>query len=175
MFCRLIYRGEVMTLDYLMELFSKYGIFIIFIIILLEYLNCPGLAAGIIMPGVGILAKQVGVNLLLLLGVSILAGVLSSIILYYISYFIGKPIVDYIYKKFPKSRKSIDKSMNIIEKYGNKGFLISRLMPVVRTLVPIPAGIFKVDIKAYIIYSAIGIAIWNSVLIGIGYIFGFVF
>lgn len=164
-----------MTIEYFIDLFSQYGLVFIFIIIMLEYMNCPGLAAGIVMPGVGILAKRLGLNLLVLLGISVVAGVVASIILYYVSYFIGKPIVDFIYKKFPKSRHSIDKSMAIIEKHGSKGFLISRLMPVVRTLVPIPAGIFRVDIKSYVVYSAIGIAIWNSVLISIGYIFGYAF
>lgn len=163
-----------MSLDWLMELFSKYGVIFIFVIILLEYMNFPGLAAGIVMPGVGIIAKRLDVSLIFILVLSIAAGVLASVILYYISYFVGKPIIDFIYNKFPKSRHSIDKSMEVFEKYGHKGFLISRLMPVIRTIVPIPAGIFKVDIKQFVFYSAIGIAIWNTALISIGYIFGLV-
>ena len=164
-----------MTIEGLIELFSKYGMIFIFIVILLEYMNFPGLAAGIVMPGVGIIAKKLGINLIFLLFISIVAGVIASVILYYISYFIGRPIIDFIYKRFPKSRKSIDKAMGVIEKHGNKGFLISRLMPVVRTLVPIPAGIFRVDIKQYVIYSAIGIALWNTILISLGYVFGYAF
>lgn len=164
-----------MSIDCIIELFSRYGLIFIFVIILLEYLNFPGLAAGIVMPGVGIIAKRVGINLLVLLGISVIAGIIASLILYYISYFVGKPIVSYIYKRFPKSRKSIERSMYVIDKYGNKGMLIARLTPVIRTIIPIPAGIFRVDIKCFLMYSAIGIAIWNSILIVIGYLFGIVF
>ena len=49
---------------------------------------------------------------------------------------------------------------------------ISRLIPVARTIIAIPAGVLKMDFLKYTIYSACGIFIWNGVFISAGYILG---
>ena len=68
-------------------------------------------------------------------------------------------------------RKSLDKSMAVINKYGPKACFIGRLLPGARTFVSLVAGIFKVSFKDFLIYSSFGIAIWNFVLIFLGYFF----
>lgn len=158
-------------LDYL----ARYGLIFLFLIIFLEYLNFPGLGAAIIMPAIGVGALKYNINILLAILISILAGVLASYILFYISYFFGKPLLTKVYNKFPKSRKAIDKTFHYIENYGYKGVLIARLIPVGRTLIPFVAGLFKMNILKFTIYSTIGIAIWNTVLIYIGYAFAHLF
>lgn len=53
--------------------------------------------------------------------------------------------------------------------------LIARLIPIGRTLIPFVAGMFKMNVFKFTIYSTIGIAIWNTVLIYIGYAFANLF
>ena len=62
-----------------------------------------------------------------------------------------------------------------MENYGDKGVLITRLIPAVRTLIPVVAGMFRMNIIKFSVYSIIGIAIWNSVLMYAGYAFGYYF
>ena len=157
------------------EYFAKFGLIFVFIIFFLEYLNFPGLGAAIIMPAIGIAVEKSGMNFLLVLGISIVAGELASYVLYGISYWFGKPILTKVYKKFPKSRKSIEKVHSYMENYGDKGVLIIRLIPAVRTLIPFVAGMFRMNIVKFSIYSIIGITIWNAVLMYAGYAFGYYF
>lgn len=158
-----------------LEYLARYGLIFLFIIIFLEYLNFPGLGAAIIMPAIGVGALKFNINILLAIFISILAGVLASYILFYISYFFGKPLLTKVYNKFPKSRKAIDKTFYYVENYGYKGVLIARLIPVGRTLIPFIAGIFRMNILKFTLYSTIGITIWNTVLIYAGYAFGHFF
>lgn len=163
------------NIQIVIEYFARYGLIFVFIIIFLEYLNFPGLGAAIIMPAIGVAAAKAGISFFLALLISVIAGALASYILFGISYWFGKPILTKIYNRFPKSRKSIDKICLYIENYGDKGVLIIRLVPAVRTLIPFVAGMFRMNIIKFSIYSTIGIAIWNAAFIYAGYAFGYFF
>lgn len=160
------------NIQIVIEYFARYGLIFLFIIIFLEYLNFPGLGAAIIMPAIAIAVAKSGINFFVALAISVLAGALASYVLFGISYWFGKPILTKVYNKFPKARKSIDKVCFYIENYGDKGVLITRLIPVGRTLIPFVAGMFRMNIINFSIYSTIGIAIWNAVFIYAGYAFG---
>ena len=163
------------NIQIVIEYFARYGLIFVFLIIFLEYLNFPGLGAAIIMPAIGIAVAKAGINFFLALGISVVAGELASYVLFGISYWFGQPILTKIYNKFPKSRKSIDKVCLYMENYGDKGVLITRLIPAVRTLIPLVAGMFRMNILKFSIYSIIGITIWNAALMYAGYAFGYFF
>lgn len=151
---------------------SDYGMICIFIIIFLEYLNLPGFPAGIIMPLAGVWVANSGASILLALGVSVMAGVIGSWMLYIIGRYGGEFLLEKYTKKFPKHEPMINKGINKLRKHGNLGVFICKLMPAVRTLISIPAGVIKLDFIKYTVYSALGILIWNGVFMGFGYIFG---
>ena len=52
------------------------------------------------------------------------------------------------------------------------GVFVGKLIPMVRTLIPIPAGVVKMDLMQYMLSSLGGIVIWNFVFIGAGYLIG---
>jgi membrane-associated protein len=163
------------SIQIVIEYLARYGLIFVFIIIFLEYLNFPGLGAAIIMPAIGIAAEKAGISFFLALIISVIAGALASYVLFGISYWFGQPILTKIYNRFPKSRNSIDKVCLYIENYGDKGVLFIRLVPAVRTLIPFVAGMFRMNIIKFSIYSTIGIAIWNAAFIYAGYAFGYFF
>lgn len=150
--------------------FETYGLWFLFIIVYLEYLNLPGLPAGIIMPAIGALIAHSNYNFLFVLLISVIAGILGSICLYYVGYFIGNPILQWIYSRFPKTRSSVDKVTIYCEKFGNKGVFICRLLPVARTIVSLTVGTLRDGIINFILYSLPGIAIWNTITIISGYL-----
>ena len=90
--------------------------------------------------------------------------------LYYVGYFIGNPILQWIYSRFPKTRSSVDKVTIYCEKFGNKGVFICRLLPVARTIVSLTVGTLRDGIINFILYSLPGIAIWNTITIISGYL-----
>ncbi|MHC1748896.1 MAG: DedA family protein [Cellulosilyticaceae bacterium] len=161
-----------MTLQQVVQYMTQYGNWYLFIIVYLEYLNLPGLPAGIIMPAAGILIAMSDMKFTLALIISVIAGLLGSYTLYAIGYYVGKPMLEKTYNKYPRTQPAIDKSTVYVEKYGNRGIVISRLIPVARTLISLVAGAMQIRISSFTLYSTIGIAIWNFGFIFAGYIMG---
>ena len=140
---------------------DNYGLIFMFIIVFMEYLNLPGFPSGIIMPAVGIWCTKSDTSFLVALSISVAAGVLGSLILYYVGKYGGRPLLEKLYNKYPKTApklKEIERGM--IDK-GSWTVFISKLIPVVRTLVGFPAGAVKMNIFKYVISSAFGIVVWN--------------
>lgn len=151
---------------------SDYGMICIFIVIFLEYLNLPGFPAGIIMPIAGVWTASSGSNLFVALGVSVIAGVIGSWMLYFIGRYGGDFLIEKYEKRFPRHKPMIDKSMERLRKHGNIGVFICKLMPAVRTIISVPAGVLKLNFIKYTVYSALGILVWNGAFISFGYLFG---
>lgn len=99
---------------------------------------------------------------------------IGALINYYLAYFVGRPIV----YKFANSRFGhmclidIDKvkhAENYFEKHGALSTFIGRLIPAVRQLISIPAGLAKMKLSTFILYTTLGAGIWNAILAAIGY------
>ncbi len=151
---------------------SNYGLLCIFIIIFLEYLNLPGFPAGIIMPLAGVWVANSGANFFVALGISVIAGVLGSWMLYFLGLYGGEILLEKFLKKFPKQRDKIDRIFDRLRKHGNQGVFVCKLMPAVRTIISVPAGVLKLDFTKYTLYSTLGVLIWNGTLMTFGYAFG---
>ncbi|MEN8077422.1 DedA family protein [Clostridioides difficile] len=155
-------------LDYL----SQYGVIFIFIIVFLEYLNLPGLPAGIIMPLAGLWISRGEMNFPFVLILSVIAGLIGSWCLYFLGFYGGNFLLEKYTNKFPKQKAYIDEKLDYLRSKGNVGVFVSRLIPVARTIIAIPAGVLKMNFLKYTLYSACGIFIWNGVFISAGYILG---
>lgn len=161
-----------MSMELITEYFENYGAIAIFVIVLLEYLNLPGFPAGIIMPMAGIWAANGKLSFLLTIAVSVLAGLTGSWILYFFGRFGGDVFLKAYVKKFPKQQKAIDRNFEMIRQKGCVGIFISKLIPMVRTLISIPAGVLHIDFMKYTISSTLGIFVWNFFFVGAGYLMG---
>jgi membrane protein DedA with SNARE-associated domain len=161
-----------MEISLLIEEFIKnYGIVSIFIIVALEYANAP-LPSELVLPLVGILALKFDMSLSLVIIASILGGLFGSIINYYLGYKFGQPLLALIKNRYPKTKKSIKASYRWLAKYEKISVMLSRLVPLARTFISIVAGVTKMNVVEFALYSGVGIAVWNTILIFIGYILG---
>lgn len=151
---------------------EMYGSLAVFVIVLLEYMNLPGFPAGIIMPMAGIWAAKGGMSFFMTMVLSVSAGLLGSWILYFLGRFGGAVFLKGYLKRFPKHQAAIDKTFGILREKGFWGIFISKLVPMVRTLISIPAGVLEMDFTMYTISSTLGIFLWNFVFVGAGYVFG---
>lgn len=152
--------------------FTKYGAIAIFVIVLLEYMNLPGFPAGIIMPLSGIMAAKGNIHFFWVMVITVSAGLLGSLLLYGLGRNGGEVFLKAYTKKFPKQKEALDKNMEWIRKKGSLGVFLGKLLPMVRTIVSIPAGVVKMDITKYVISSTCGIFIWNFIFVGAGYLMG---
>ena len=103
-------------------------------------------------------------------------SILGALILYYIGYYFGENRIRALVRKFGRwvmvSEGDIDKANDWFDRHDRKAVLFGRMFPVVRSLISIPAGIRQMPMTRFLIYTTIGSAVWNTTLIGIGWILG---
>ena len=75
-------------------------------------------------------------------------------------------------KRFPKHKPAFERTFDLIRRKGFYGIFISKLIPMVRTLISIPAGVLKMEFIKYSIASFLGVTLWNTLFVGAGYIIG---
>lgn len=163
---------ERMTMDVIMQYFARYGGVAIFVIVFLEYLNLPGFPAGVIMPLAGLWAAKGNIRFIPALIITVAAGLAGSLILYYLGYKGGELFLQKYLARFPKQRPAIEKKLAWIREKGSVGIFVSKLIPMVRTLVSIPAGVSKMNLVQYTVSSTLGIFLWNLFFVGAGYFLG---
>ncbi|MCL4329229.1 MAG: DedA family protein [Candidatus Thermoplasmatota archaeon] len=108
--------------------------------------------------------------LLLLAGT--VGNLVGALIAYHIGYFGGKPFVKKVGRYLLLDESAIDKTTAWFTKYGKISVFLTRLVPVFRTFISIPAGIAKMNRIQFSLYTFIGSLIWDSVLIYMGYSLG---
>ena len=136
----------------------------------------PPIPSEIIMPSAGYTASQ---NQLLLVGV-IIAGCIGSLLaaalLYWIGYkFKHETIFNFVdrYGKFLFIKsEDVKKSLSWFEKYGHRIVFFGRMIPAVRSLISIPAGMSRMPFWKFMFYSSLGTIIWTTFLACIGFYFG---
>ena len=99
---------------------------------------------------------------------------IGALINYYLAYFVGRPIV----YKFANSRfghmclideAKVQHAEAYFEKHGALSTFVGRLIPAVRQLISIPAGLAKMKLSTFLLYTTLGAGIWNAILAAIGY------
>lgn len=152
--------------------FTRYGAIAIFVIVFLEYLNLPGFPAGIIMPLSGIMAARGDIHFFWVMVITVAAGLAGSLELYVLGRKGGDLFLKAYIRRFPKQRETLEKNLEWIRRKGCVGVFLGKLIPMVRTIVSIPAGVIRMNLLKYIISSTCGILVWNFVFVGAGYVMG---
>ncbi|SDB86919.1 membrane protein DedA, SNARE-associated domain [Raineyella antarctica] len=102
------------------------------------------------------------------------AGSLAgAAILYWLGWAVGAARLRWIADRMPLvDARDVDKSIDWFTRHGSVAILIGRLVPGVRSLISIPAGIDQMPLLKFGLYTALGSAIWNTVLVVAGYLLG---
>lgn len=136
-----------------------------------------GLLIGFIFPGdslmftAGFLASQGYLNIWVLLVACFLAAVAGDSAGYYFGEKIGPRIFTKEDSQFFK-KEYVSKARRFYEKYGGKAIVLARFLPVVRTLVPILAGVGRMRYSTFLFYNIFGGFLWTIGLITFGYVLG---
>ncbi len=155
-------------MDTLLSLFDRYGIFAMILIIFLEY-ACFPISSELVLPFSGAVARAENVSFFLLLPLSVLAGLLGTGLCYLAGRIGGDTVLTKLSKRFPKTEKAITSSRAKFEKYGAGAVCIGRVIPICRTYIAFVAGAVGQSPSVYFPYSLLGITIWNSALLSLGY------
>jgi len=108
--------------------------------------------------------------------VALLCGILGSVIgalaNYYGAQLIGRPLIQRYGRYILLSEKNLERSERFFAQHGEISTLIGRLFPVIRHLISIPAGLHKMPLPKFILYTAVGAGVWCAILTYIGYFLG---
>ena len=108
--------------------------------------------------------------------ITTMGSVSGALILYTFGYLFSQERIEAIVGKWGKyvgiSQSDLTKTLNWFERYGVYLVFFGRLFPIIRSLVSIPAGLIKMSITKFVLFTAAGSAIWNSIWISIGVLLG---
>jgi len=151
---------------------SSWGYGGIFLLMLLEASSLP-IPSEVILPFSGYLVSTGQLNVWITIFVSTLAGIVGSLI----DYYIGMKGTDLLARRrvldkllFSKTR--LEMAARWFDKYGAFAVFLSRMIPAFRTLVSFPAGAVKMPIRKFVAYTTGGCLIWNAFLVYIGVYLG---
>jgi membrane protein DedA with SNARE-associated domain len=157
--------------DYITGLISYLGYGAIFVLMTIESVGIP-IPSELIMPFGGYLASTGQINWVLAAVAGTLGTGLGSAIGYAIGAWGGKPLVDRYGKYIDATPEKIAKAEKWFGKYGESAVFYTRLMPVVRSMVNVPAGMLNMNFLKFMAYTLAGAFPWCLVLSFIGYTLG---
>ena len=133
----------------------------------LESAGIP-IPSEVIMPFGGFLVASGQFTLLAVAMYGALGNLLGSLIAYYIGLYGGRPLVEKYGKYILLSKHDLDKTDKFFQKRGNLTVFVGRILPIVRTYISFPAGIAKMKLAPFIIYTFVGAFIWSYALALVG-------
>jgi len=133
----------------------------------------PPIPSEIVLSLAGFLAGQGRVNLVLVLIAATAGSVLGALALYWLGYTLGEERLRRWLDRIPLvDANDLNKADRWFERHERSAVLVGRCAPVVRSLVSIPAGANRMPLGQFLLFTAIGSGVWNSLFIGAGYLLG---
>lgn len=162
-------------MDWIQGIMETYGYLGIAFIIALENLF-PPIPSELILPFAGYMTTTSNLSFLGVLLASTIGSVVGAIILYVLGSSLGRKGVSELVKRYGASLKISEESLAKTEywfnRFGVKAVFLCRMVPVVRSLISIPAGIAKMEFLRFLLYTTLGTLIWNTLLILGGMLLG---
>lgn len=113
-------------------------------------------------------------NIWLVIAFATLGALCGAFINYYLSLWIGRPLVyrfadSRVGHAFLIDRQKVDKAERYFDKHGAISTFIGRLIPAIRQLISIPAGLARMNVGTFALFTGLGALVWNSILAALGY------
>ena len=167
--------SEIQVLiEWISEFLSEYLFFGVFLAALIETI-IPPIPTMAVFPTAGFIASQNGLGIIEVVLLGIVGGFGASIgstVIYLIALKLGRTALLKYLGKFRISEKKLEKVERWFEKYGDKAVLFGRMVPVFREMISVPAGLLKMSIKKFLVYTILGSCSWGVTMVLVGYFFG---
>ncbi len=134
--------------------------------------SCFPFPSEVIMIPAGYLAHQGRMHFGLAVTSGILGSWLGALFNYYLALFLGRPLLLKWGKYFFIKEKDFERGEKFFQRHGEVGTFTARLIPVVRQYISLPAGLVRMNMFRFLLWTGLGAGIWVSILAWIGYIAG---
>ncbi len=162
-------------LDTLAALAPTWGLLFILVFMAIESSFIPFPSEVVMLPA-GFLAARGELGLtspLVAVWVAIAVGILGSLlgafINYYLALWVGKPFLEKYGKYFFIKPEPLRRACDVFNKYGAATTFVCRLLPAIRQLISIPAGIAKMPLGSFTLFTGLGAGVWTAILAFVGY------
>lgn len=157
--------------QYLVDTIGSLGYLGIFLLMFLESTFFPFPSEVIMIPA-GYLAYQGEMNLYMIIIVGIFGSVAGALLNYYLAIHFGRVFILKYGKYFFITEETLNKLETFFIKHGELSTFNGRLIPGIRQLISLPAGLARMNLTRFSFYTALGAGIWVIVLVAVGYLVG---
>lgn len=158
--------------DFITEFMQSGGYLAVFALMALENIF-PPIPSELIMPFAGFVAARGDLNVIGVLIAGTAGSVAGALPWYYAGKVYGKERLEKFADKHARwmtvTHGDIEHAMDSFEKHGRKVVLFGRLIPAIRTLISVPAGLACMPMGQFLLYSTVGSLVWTGILTGAGY------
>lgn len=162
-------------LDSLAALAPTWGLIFIFVFMTIESSFVPFPSEVVMIPAGFLAARgELGIGSpLAAVWVAIAVGVLGSLagayVNYYLALWVGKPFLEKYGKWFFLKPAALERACEVFNKYGAATTFVCRMVPAIRQLISIPAGIAKMPLGSFTLFTGLGAGVWTTILAFVGY------
>ncbi len=153
----------------------NYGVITLFMAIESSFIPFP--SEIIIIPAAYIAINQGTLSLPLIVLYGTIGAIIGAMVNYGLAYWLGRPIIHRfadtkVSHMLLIDRPGVEKAEKYFADHGAIGTFVGRLIPAIRQLISIPAGLAKMNIGSFLFYTFLGAGIWNTILASLGAFFG---
>lgn len=156
---------------WLLERFRDMGYPGIVILMAMESSVLP-VPSELVMPPAGYLAAKGEMTLAVAITCGVLGSVLGALANYGVARWLGRAVIRRLGRYVLISEKALDRSERFFDRHGEISTLLGRMLPVVRHLISIPAGVARMSLPRFVLFTALGAFLWCTILAAIGYWLG---
>lgn len=157
--------------DFILALARDWGYFGIIVLMTLESCFIPFPSEVVMIPA-GYLASKNELNFFLCIFFGTLGSILGALINYYICFFWGKSLVLKYGRFFGINDQRFAKFESFFNKHGEFSTFTCRLLPGIRQYISMPAGLARMNLFKFVLYTGLGSFVWVSILTTLGYFLG---
>jgi membrane protein DedA with SNARE-associated domain len=161
--------------NFIIDVVNQGGYAGVFLLMFLETVF-PPVPSEVIMPIAGIAAARGHMNIGGVVASGTAGAMLGNFLWYYVAWKLGqarlKPFIEKNSRWLTMDWAEVERGERLFQKYGSLIVMVARILPTLRSLISVPAGLFKLRLGRFLVFSTIGTALWTSALAGAGYVLG---
>src|SRR2546428_10287272 len=158
-------------IHWLLERFRDLGYPGIVVLMAIESSILP-LPSELVMPPAGYLVAKGEMSLVLAVACGVLGSILGAMANYGLALWLGRAFVRRMGRYVLVSERGLDRSERFFADHGEISTFLARMLPVVRHLISLPAGLARMPLRRFVVFTGLGAAVWCTILTWIGWFIG---
>ncbi|HVG05526.1 MAG TPA: DedA family protein [Burkholderiaceae bacterium] len=161
--------------DWITGFISEHGYSALFLLMFVENVF-PPIPSELIMPFAGYAAARGDIEPVGAVIAGSAGSLVGALAWYGLGYWLGTERLKYAAQRYGRwltiSESDVDRAQRWLDRYGDVAVCIGRLIPAVRSVISVPAGIARLGLRRFLLWSSVGTLAWSALLTGLGFLLG---